>query len=161
LAKNGLQYGLQYMELRGIPAFASPSTFYLQIGTKREPTSGLEPLTCSLRVISHVLQGFARSCKYPLSKGFSLLCLALCCSVLRSRWCQSGVNYHLCIRVTLSSASSTYESKSGKPCREARCRKFVSTILRNPDSMRAENRPFSASEFNARYKIGKRHWSGE
>jgi site-specific DNA recombinase len=27
---------LQYMELRGIPAFTSPSTFYLQIGTKME-----------------------------------------------------------------------------------------------------------------------------
>jgi len=27
-----------------------------------------------------------------MSKGFSLLCLAQCCTVLRSRWCQSGVN---------------------------------------------------------------------
>ena len=28
---DGLQYGLQYMEPRGIPAFTSPFTFYLQI----------------------------------------------------------------------------------------------------------------------------------
>src|SRR5215212_7941222 len=56
----------------------------------REPTSGLEPLTCSLRVIGQALQGFAVACKYPLSKGISLLCLASCCTVLRSRWYQSG-----------------------------------------------------------------------
>ena len=36
-----------------------------------EPTSGLEPLSCSLRVIGQVLQGFARGCKSPISKGFS------------------------------------------------------------------------------------------
>ena len=56
-----------------------------------EPTSGLEPLTCSLRVISQVLQGFARACKSPISKRLSFLCLALCCTVLRSRWYQSGI----------------------------------------------------------------------
>jgi hypothetical protein len=69
-------------------------TFYLQIARKREPTSGLEPLTCSLRVIRHVLRGIARACKTRISKGFSLLCLAECCAVLRSGWCQSGVNWH-------------------------------------------------------------------
>jgi hypothetical protein len=45
----------------------------------------------SLRVINHVLQGFAEPCKFPLSKGIPFLCLAPCCTVLRSRWCQSGV----------------------------------------------------------------------
>jgi hypothetical protein len=58
----------------------------------REPTSGLDPLTCSLQVIFHALQGFARVCKSPISKPVSFLCLALCCTVLRSQWCQSGVN---------------------------------------------------------------------
>ena len=57
----------------------------------KEPTSGLEPLTCSLRVIIQALHGFARACKFPISKGFSLPWLALRCTVLRSRWCQSGV----------------------------------------------------------------------
>src|SRR5215211_2305792 len=57
----------------------------------KEPTSGLEPLTCSLRVISHALQGFAQACKSPIFNGVSLLCLALCCTVLRSRWYQSGI----------------------------------------------------------------------
>jgi hypothetical protein len=41
-----------------------------------EPTSGLEPLSCSLRVIIHVLQGFADGCKSRISKGFSFLCIA-------------------------------------------------------------------------------------
>jgi hypothetical protein len=82
--------------------------FLLQLAIKRRPTSGLEPLTCSLRVINRMLQEFARSCKSPISKPFSLLWLAQCCTVLRSRWCQSGVR-SVCItrgalrRSTLSS----------------------------------------------------------
>ncbi len=50
--------------------------------------SGLEALSCPLRVIIHALQGFARACKLRISKPVSLLCLALCCTVLRSRWCE-------------------------------------------------------------------------
>ena len=41
-----------------------------------------------LRVIGQWLQG----CKSRISTGFSLLCLDQCCTVLRSRWYQSGVN---------------------------------------------------------------------
>src|SRR5215203_3319420 len=67
-------------------------------GKIREPTSGLEPLTCSLRVIGHALQGFARACKSLISKGFSLLRLAQCCTVLRSRWYQSGIKRSAVIR---------------------------------------------------------------
>jgi hypothetical protein len=66
-------------------------TIYLQNSTFSEPTSGLEPLTCSLRVMHHALQGFAQACKFRISKLFSLLRLAVRCTVLRSRWCQSGV----------------------------------------------------------------------
>ena|SRR5215207_3745139 len=66
--------------------------FHEFCGKNREPTSGLEPLTCSLRVIIHVLQGFALVCESRTSKRFSLVRLALCCTVLRSRWCQSGIN---------------------------------------------------------------------
>ena len=57
-----------------------------------EPTSGLEPLICSLRVITHALQGCARDCKCRISKRLSLLWLALRCTVLRSRWYQNGIN---------------------------------------------------------------------
>jgi hypothetical protein len=71
------------------------STIRLIKAESREPTSGLEPLTCSLRVIHQALQRFAGGCKTRISKGFSLLCLAKCCTVLRSRWCQSGVNISL------------------------------------------------------------------
>jgi hypothetical protein len=59
---------------------------------KGEPTSGLEPLTCSLRVMHQALQGLAWGCKSRIYKAVSLLCLAPYCTVLRSRWCQSGVN---------------------------------------------------------------------
>src|SRR5215217_2970282 len=53
--------------------------------------SGLEPLSCSLRVIGHVLQGLAEACNYRISRRLSLLRVAACCTVLRSRWCQSGI----------------------------------------------------------------------
>ena len=38
-----------------------------------------------------MLPGVAGICKTRISKQLSLLCLAQCCTVLRSRWCQSGV----------------------------------------------------------------------
>jgi arsenate reductase (thioredoxin) len=53
-------------------------------------TSGLEPLYCSLRVITQALQGCAGACKSRISKRLSLLRFARRCTVLRSRWCQSG-----------------------------------------------------------------------
>ena len=46
----------------------------------------------SLRVIIHGLQRFARACNSRISKPFSFLRLAGCCTVLRSRWYQSGIN---------------------------------------------------------------------
>jgi|SRR5215203_2374561 len=47
---------------------------------------------CSLRVITQALQGFARSCRSRIPRRFSFLRLAVCCTVLRSQWYQSGVN---------------------------------------------------------------------
>src|SRR5215208_7738614 len=44
------------------------SRFYGFCRKIREPTSGLEPLSCSLRVITHALQGFAEGCKCRISK---------------------------------------------------------------------------------------------
>jgi hypothetical protein len=67
--------------------------FYGFCTQKREPTSGLEPLTCSLRVIGRALQGFAQACKSRISKRVSYPCLAECCTVLRSRWYQSSINH--------------------------------------------------------------------
>jgi hypothetical protein len=45
----------------------------------------------SLRMIHQALQGVAHLCKFRLSKPLSLLQFATCCTVLRSRWCRSGV----------------------------------------------------------------------
>src|SRR5829696_8345521 len=44
-----------------------------------------------LRVIGQALQGFAQECKSRISKPLSFPWFALCCTVLRSRWYQSGV----------------------------------------------------------------------
>jgi len=44
-----------------------------------------------LRVISHVLQGLPQGCKTCSSRPVSFLCLAPCCTVLRSRCCQNSV----------------------------------------------------------------------
>jgi hypothetical protein len=60
------------------PCFSCKSAFF------EEPTSGLEPLTCSLRVIRQVLRGFARACKYRISRGFPLSglpCIAPYCAL--------------------------------------------------------------------------------
>src|SRR5215210_669968 len=51
--------------------------------------------SCSLRVITQALQGIARTCKTRISKRLSLLRVAGRCTVLRSRWYQSGINITL------------------------------------------------------------------
>jgi hypothetical protein len=47
---------------------------------------------CSLRVITQALQGFAQPCKSRISKRVFFPCLPACCTVLRSRWYQNGIN---------------------------------------------------------------------
>jgi hypothetical protein len=44
-----------------------------------------------LRVMHQALQGCAGGCKCRIFRGVSLLRLAECCTVLRSRWYQSGI----------------------------------------------------------------------
>ena len=79
------------------PRSSSSASFYLlwfpcKSQQNREPTSGLEPLTLlQLRVIGHALQAFAEVCKSRISRRLSLLRVALCCTVLRSRWYQIGI----------------------------------------------------------------------
>ena len=81
------------------PRSLYPPKFSLQIAIKRRADERTRTADLpSLRVIIQVLQGFASSCKSRIYKAVSLLSLALCCTVLRSRWCQSGVN------ITLTSA---------------------------------------------------------
>ena len=50
---------------------------------------------CSLRVMIHMLLGLAGVCKSRISRRLSLLRLAVCCTVLRSQGCQTGVKIAL------------------------------------------------------------------
>jgi hypothetical protein len=87
-------YGLQIECVKGAPVSSRSSSITRDFGLDkpiREPTSGLEPLTCSLRVIGQVLQGLAQACKSRIDKLISFLRLAGRCTVLRSRWYQSGI----------------------------------------------------------------------
>ena len=71
----------------------------------------------SLQVITHALLGFARTCKTRIDKPISFLCLALGCTVLRSRWCQSGVKSPWIARRWF-----LFESRSRTPvCGATRC----------------------------------------
>jgi hypothetical protein len=60
----------------------------------KEPTSGLDPLS-SLGVIIQALQRFAEGCECRIYRPVYFLRLALRCTVLRSRWCQSGIHITL------------------------------------------------------------------
>jgi hypothetical protein len=79
-------------EPRGL--YRSEYSLYLSRFQRADERTRTADLT-SLPVIIHALQGFAQACKYPISKPLSFLCLALCCTVLRSRWYQSGIKRSL------------------------------------------------------------------
>ena|SRR5215204_4334543 len=88
-----------------------PANFY----KIREPTSGLEPLTCSLRVIGQVLRGLARGCNFRISKPFSLLRVAGRCTVLRSRWYQSGIRTSNSHTLTAGPMGRTWDLRNHNP----------------------------------------------
>ena len=44
-----------------------------------------------------MLQGLAQACRSRISKGVSFLCLVPYCTVLRSRWYQSDINFILIV----------------------------------------------------------------
>ncbi len=60
-----------------------PFSFYGVCRKIKEPTSGLEPLTCSLRVCGQWLLSVARVCKSRISKRSPIPSIARCCRVLR------------------------------------------------------------------------------
>jgi len=68
------------------PRFTCKIAFF----ESRRADSNRLPLL-QLRVITQALQGVAQECKSRIFKGVPFLCLGACCTVLRSRWCQSGV----------------------------------------------------------------------
>src|SRR5829696_2650281 len=68
---------------------------------------------CSLRVITQALQGCAGACKSRISKGVSFLYLAECCTVLRSRWYQSGINRGIAASRSCSVVAVAAEDEGG------------------------------------------------
>src|SRR5829696_4721697 len=91
------------------------SRFACKSTQKKEPTSGLEPLTCSLRVIHQALQGFAQVCKSRISRRLSLLRVAPCCTVLRSRWYQNGIKRSDSFSLTAGPMTRTRDLRSHNP----------------------------------------------
>jgi hypothetical protein len=88
LSQTRVAVRLLYLRLEGV---LPDLRFTCKSQQNEEPTSGLEPLTCSLRVITQALQGCAGDCKSRISKLVSFLRIAPCCTVLRSRWYQCGI----------------------------------------------------------------------
>jgi hypothetical protein len=76
----------------------------------------------SLRVTIQALQGFAQVCKSRISKRFSLLWLAQCCTILRSRWYQSGIKLRslqrLAVRLAHNLAGAHTLARETRPRRE-------------------------------------------
>ena len=70
-------------------SFSTHSAYLSRIGRADERTRTADLI--SLRVIHQALQGFARACKCRIFRRLSLLWVSECCTVLRSRWCQSGI----------------------------------------------------------------------
>src|SRR5215217_8512228 len=64
-----------------------------EIESRRADSNRLPLL--QLRVITQALQGCAGGCKHRIFRGVSFPRLAACCTVLRSRWYQSGINIAL------------------------------------------------------------------
>ena len=61
------------IRIRYITGVAIERRIFLQIARKEEPTSGLEPLTCSLRVRSHTFIVVSRSSKIRILKASWLI----------------------------------------------------------------------------------------
>src|SRR5215204_1872956 len=95
---------------------------YVLVSVQRVHRADERTRTANLPITSDKwgLQGFARFCTSRISKRFSLLRVALCCTVLRSRWCQSGVKTSritrggclLIMSVALTLCRSAWETRS-------------------------------------------------
>jgi hypothetical protein len=100
-----------------MPGLLSFQCFYLQIRRKKESRradSNRLPLL-QLRVMIQSLQGFAGVCKSRISKPVSLLSFAGCCTVLRSRWYQIGINRSIAPSQSCSRGARTQSTFSTSP----------------------------------------------
>jgi hypothetical protein len=88
---------LKASEIRATPASDVVRLFsrITPFGESRRADSNRLPLLITSD--RSALQGVAQPCKSRISKGFSLLCLAERCTVLRSRWYRSGIKNHSAI----------------------------------------------------------------
>jgi hypothetical protein len=80
--------GLQ--QYAGTPSFFGFSA-YLRTRRKSRRADSNRLSLLQLRVIHQALQELAGICKSRIFRRLPLLRVAVCCTVLRSRWCQSGV----------------------------------------------------------------------
>jgi hypothetical protein len=76
-----------FIRLVGVAGAGAPlrfGVFPANLYKMGEPTSGLEPPSCSLRVCGQRLLGVARVCKSCIDNGLSVPCIAHDCRVLRA-----------------------------------------------------------------------------
>src|SRR5829696_9097031 len=81
-----------------------------------------------LRVIGQALQGFAQGCKSRIFRGVSFPCLAECCTVLRSRWYQIGINGGITASRSCSIVALTCRTSSISPDRLESCLSSAATL---------------------------------
>jgi hypothetical protein len=93
VADVGAASGVRESQLR--PRSSGCGEYLAHLSRKREPTRGLKPLACSLRVITQALQGCAGVCNCRIFRGVSFPCLAACCTIIAfpvvSEWYQERV----------------------------------------------------------------------
>jgi|SRR5215216_274920 hypothetical protein len=103
--ERGCRAQVRFLQRRWYIEAFLPRCLKCKCKEHREPTSGLEPLTCSLRVIIQVSQGFARACRYRIFKpiSFSTLCvLHRIAFPEASEWCQESLGHASPVLVRVS-----------------------------------------------------------
>jgi hypothetical protein len=76
--------------------------------------------------------GLAEVCKSPISRGLSLLRIAACCTVLRSRWYQNGINRGMAPSRFCSPAARTRSMSSTSPGTPAKSSPSTATLIGCP-----------------------------
>jgi hypothetical protein len=113
MAKVQLRVKMALLEGRGPCVVGRILLTYADSETADERTRTADLI--SLRVIIHRLQAFAGACKSRISKRLSLLRVAACCTVLRSRWYQSGIKTSASYSLTSGPIARTRALRSHNP----------------------------------------------
>ena len=109
---------------RSIRDFSPPEYSAYLSGLERADERTRTAYPCSIRVIGHELLGVAHACKCRIFRGVSFLRVAECCTVLRSRWYQSGIRTSDSYGLTAGPMTRTPDLRSHNPptCVSGRCR---------------------------------------